>query len=424
MNDSFLFRDSDEQEIQISEPPQLLSVSQLNTAAKDLLGAAFGDVWVVGEVSDLSRPSSGHFYFSLKDEEATIRAVLWRSSASRLPFQIEDGQQLVCRGKIDLYVVRGSYQLVVNHAEPKGVGGLQLAFEQMKRQLAAEGLFDEEHKQSPPWLPRKIAFVTSPSGAAIRDFLEVIRRRWSNVHVIVIPARVQGAEASGEIAAGIRTANGLADPPDLLVVGRGGGSMEDLWCFNEEEVVRAIFDSAIPVISAVGHEIDVTLSDLVADRRALTPSEAAELAVPSEADVRGVLEANQQRLVSTLQSRVLRARQQLETLALRPVLNRPEELIEQRARLVDDWEQRLKRAMHDHVGRGKEKVALATAGLNALNPLGVLQRGYSVTQDTSGNVIQKVNDVQDGQEMVTRVMDGKIYSTVVQSREEIEGVER
>ena len=422
MKDRFLFRDSDEQDIPIPAPPQILSVSQLNTAAKDLLGAAFSDIWVSGEVSDLSRPSSGHLYFSLKDEEATIRAVLWRNSASRLPFQIEDGQQLVCRGKIDLYVVRGSYQLVVNHAEPKGVGGLQLAFEQRKRQLAAEGLFDEEHKQSTPWLPRKIAFVTSPSGAAIRDFLEVLRRRWNNVHVVVIPTRVQGSEASGEIAAGIRTANRLADPPDLLVVGRGGGSMEDLWCFNEEEVVRAIFDSAIPVISAVGHEIDVTLSDLVADRRALTPSEAAELAVPLEADVRGVLDGAQQRLVSTLQSRVLRARQQLKTLASRPVLKRPEELIEQRARLVDDWDQKLKRAMHDQIGRGQEKVALATAGLNALSPLGVLQRGYSITQDASGNVIQKVDDVHAGQEMVTRVMGGKIYSTV-QSREEIEDSE-
>jgi len=422
MKDRFLFRDSDEQDIPIPDPPQILSVSQLNTAAKDLLGAAFSDIWVSGEVSDLSRPSSGHLYFSLKDEEATIRAVLWRNSASRLPFQIEDGQQLVCRGKIDLYVVRGSYQLVVNHAEPKGVGGLQLAFEQRKRQLAAEGLFDEEHKQSTPWLPRKIAFVTSPSGAAIRDFLEVLRRRWNNVHVVVIPTRVQGAEASGEIAAGIRTANRLADPPDLLVVGRGGGSMEDLWCFNEEEVVRAIFGSAIPVISAVGHEIDVTLSDLVADRRALTPSEAAELAVPLEADVRGVLDGAQQRLVSTLQSRVLRARQQLKTLASRPVLKRPEELIEQRARLVDDWDQKLKRAMHDQIGRGQEKVALATAGLNALSPLGVLQRGYSITQDASGNVIQKVDDVQAGQEMVTRVMGGKIYSTV-QSREETESSE-
>ena len=297
-----------------------------------------------------------------------------------------------------------------------------MPFEQRKRQLAAEGLFDEEHKQSTPWLPRKIAFVTSPSGAAIRDFLEVLRRRWNNVQVVVIPTRVQGAEASGEIAAGIRTANRLADPPDLLVVGRGGGSMEDLWCFNEEEVVRAIFDSAIPVISAVGHEIDVTLSDLVADRRALTPSEAAELAVPLEADVRGVLDGAQQRLVSTLQSRVLRARQQLKTLASRPVLKRPEELIEQRARLVDDWDQKLKRAMHDQIGRGQEKVALATAGLNALSPLGVLQRGYSITQDASGNVIQKVDDVQAGQEMVTRVMGGKIYSTV-QSREEIEGSE-
>ena len=421
-DDRLLLSDSSEASEVESDGPRIYSVRELNSAAKNVLGSNFSDVWVAGEVSDLSRPSSGHFYFSLKDEEATIRAVLWRSSASRLPFQIEDGQQLVCRGKIDLYVVRGSYQLVVNHAEPKGVGGLQLAFEQRKRQLAAEGLFDEEHKQSPPWLPRKIAFVTSPSGAAIRDFLEVIRRRWSNVHVVVIPARVQGTEASGEIAAGIRTANRLTDPPDLLVVGRGGGSMEDLWCFNEEEVVRAIFDSAIPVISAVGHEIDVTLSDLVADRRALTPSEAAELAVPLEADVRGVLEGAQQRLVSTLQSRVLRARQQLKTLASRPVLKRPEELIEQRARLVDDWDERLKRAMHDQIGRGKEKVALATAGLNALSPLGVLQRGYSITQDASGNVIQKVDDVQAGQKMITRVMGGKIYSTV-QSREEIEGSE-
>ena len=399
--------------------PQVLTVSELNTAAKDVLGATFDDVWVAGEVSDLSRPSSGHLYFSLKDEEATIRAVIWRSTASRMPFQIEDGQQLICRGKIDLYVVRGSYQLVVKQAEPQGVGSLQLAFEQLKRKLSEEGLFAEDHKQPAPWLPRKIAFVTSPSGAAIRDFLEVTRRRWSNVHVVVIPARVQGQQAAGEIAAGVRTANALTDPPDLLVVGRGGGSMEDLWCFNEEEVVRAIFESEIPVISAVGHEIDVTLSDLVADRRALTPTEAAELAVPAEAEIAGMLEAIQQRMVSTLQSRVLRARQQLQTLDSRPVLKRPEEIVEQRARIVDEWEQRLSRAMQDVIQRGKEKVAVAAAGLNALSPLSVLERGYSVTQDQDGQVLVDIQQLQIGQEMVSRLFNGRVIS-VVQSTEQIE----
>ena len=421
MKVQFLFRE-DEPANPETEAPPILSVSDLNTAAKELLGEVFSDVWVAGEVSDLSRPSSGHLYFSLKDEQAAIKAVVWRSTAARMPFQIEDGQQLLCRGKIDLYVVRGSYQLVITRAEPHGVGELQLAFEQLKKRLSAEGLFDAEHKQLTPWLPRKIAFVTSPSGAAIRDFLEVIRRRWSNVHVVVIPTRVQGQGAAAEIAAGIRTANALIDAPDLLVVGRGGGSMEDLWCFNEEEVVRAIFASDIPVISAVGHEIDVTLSDLVADRRALTPSEAAELAVPSKSDVRASLTGVQQRLISTLQNRVAQARQQLKTLSSRPVLQRPEELVEQRARLVDDWEQRLLRSIGEQVSRGKEKVALASAGLNALSPLGVLERGYSFTQDTSGKVIQSISAMSEGMTIVTRLNDGRVYS-IVESAEAVEETE-
>jgi len=421
MKEQFLFRE-DEPGNPETEAPPILSVSDLNTAAKELLGEVFSDVWVAGEVSDLSRPSSGHLYFSLKDEQAAIKAVVWRSTAARMPFQIEDGQQLLCRGKIDLYVVRGSYQLVITRAEPHGVGELQLAFEQLKKRLSAEGLFDAEHKQLTPWLPRKIAFVTSPSGAAIRDFLEVIRRRWSNVHVVVIPTRVQGQGAAAEIAAGIRTANALIDAPDLLVVGRGGGSMEDLWCFNEEEVVRAIFASDIPVISAVGHEIDVTLSDLVADRRALTPSEAAELAVPSKSDVRASLTGVQQRLISILQNRVAQARQQLKTLSSRPVLQRPEELVEQRARLVDDWEQRLLRSIGEQVSRGKEKVALASAGLNALSPLGVLERGYSFTQDTSGKVIQSISAMSEGMTIVTRLNDGRVYS-IVESAEAVEETE-
>ena len=411
-DDRLLFSDSSEASEVESDGPRIYSVRELNSAAKNVLGSSFSDVWVAGEVSDLSRPSSGHLYFSLKDEDASIRAVVWRSTASRMPFRIEDGQELVCRGKIDLYVVRGSYQLVIDKAEPQGIGGLQLAFEQLKQKLAGQGLFDEQAKQKPPWLPRRIAFVTSPSGAAIRDFLEVIRRRWSKVNVVVIPVRVQGQQAAAEIAAGIRTANVLADPPDLLVVGRGGGSMEDLWCFNEEPVVRAIFESEIPVISAVGHEIDVTLSDLAADRRALTPSEAAELAVPSEAEVAAFLFSVQQRMVSTLQNRVSQARQHLKVLASRPVLNRPEELVEQRARQVDDWEQRLRRGAQGHLSRKQERIALAAASLNALSPLSVLERGYSVTQDESGAVVQDVDQLQVGQQLQTQVRAGTIRSQV------------
>ena len=241
-----------------AEQPDVLSVSELNTLAKDVLAERFSKVWVAGEVSDLSRPASGHLYFSLKDDQATIRAVIWRNTAQRLPFDLEDGQQILCCGKIDLYVVRGSYQLVVNQVESQGQGTLQQAFEQLRRNLEAEGLFAPELKKPIPWISKRIAFVTSPTGAAIRDFLEVVRRRWSNVNVVVVPVRVQGTTAASEIANGIHLANQMQPPPDLIVTGRGGGSMEDLWCFNDEQVVRAIFNCSIPVISAVGHEIDVT----------------------------------------------------------------------------------------------------------------------------------------------------------------------
>jgi len=399
-----------------AEQPDVLSVSELNTLAKDVLGERFSQVWVAGEVSDLSRPASGHLYFSLKDDQATIRTVIWRNTAQRLPFDLEDGQQILCCGKIDLYVVRGSYQLVVNRVESQGQGTLQQAFEQLRRSLEAEGLFADEHKQPIPWMPKRIAFVTSPTGAAIRDFLEVVRRRWSRVNVVVVPVRVQGTTAASEIANGINLANQMQPPPDLIVTGRGGGSMEDLWCFNDEQVVRAIFNCSIPVISAVGHEIDVTLADLVADRRALTPSEAGEIAVPQESEVRSSLMALRQRLVTLLQARLDSARQRLKTLSSRPVLTNPHEGLHLRARAVDDLEKELARGIRLALQQGHEQVSVMAARLSALSPLEVLQRGYSVTQSSQANVVRSVTDIQIGQELLTQLANGKITS-IVQSLE-------
>src|SRR5688572_3892156 len=268
-----------------SDPPQpspkILSVSQLSLLIEGALESVFQSLWVSGEISEVTRPKSGHVYFTLRDETAQIRAVIWRTTASRLRFQLEEGQQVVCRGDIDVYPPRGTYQLVVQQVEPRGLGALQLALKQLQRRLEAEGLFDPTRKRPLPPFPRRVGFVTSPTGAAIRDFLQVAARRFHGVQILVIPARVQGEGAAAEIARAIAEANRLRPPLDVLVVGRGGGSPEDLWCFNDEQVVRAIFASQVPVVSAVGHEIDVTLSDLVADVRALTPSEAAERVIPS-----------------------------------------------------------------------------------------------------------------------------------------------
>lgn len=399
-----------------AEQPDVLSVSELNTLAKDVLAERFSKVWVAGEVSDLSRPASGHLYFSLKDDQATIRAVIWRNTAQRLPFDLEDGQQILCCGKIDLYVVRGSYQLVVNQVESQGQGTLQQAFEQLRRNLEAEGLFAPELKKPIPWISKRIAFVTSPTGAAIRDFLEVVRRRWSNVNVVVVPVRVQGTTAASEIANGIHLANQMQPPPDLIVTGRGGGSMEDLWCFNDEQVVRAIFNCSIPVISAVGHEIDVTLSDLVADRRALTPSEAGEIAVPQESEVRNNLMVLRQRLVALLQARLDSARQRLKLLRSRPVLTNPYEGLHLRARAVDDLEKKLVRAIELALQQGHEQVSMMAARLSALSPLEVLQRGYSVTQSPEATVVRSVTDIQIGQELLTQLANGK-FTSIVESLE-------
>ena len=243
----------------------LLSISQLNELLRETIQAVFPSVWVSGEISDLTRPQSGHVYLTLKDDQSQLRAVIWRGTARSLRFDLQDGMQVVCEGAVDIYPPRGTYQLVIRQLEPRGVGALQLALSQLRERLTAEGLFDVRHKRPLPRFPRRIAVITSPTGAAIRDFLEVVRQRWHGSHVLLIPTRVQGAEATDEIIQALRLAQRLRPRPDVIVLTRGGGSLEDLWCFNEERLVREIHAAQIPLISAIGHEIDVTLADLVAD---------------------------------------------------------------------------------------------------------------------------------------------------------------
>lgn len=392
---------------------QPLTVSQLTQRIKQSLETEFGSVWVVGELSDVARPQSGHIYLTLKDEGAQIRGVIWRSVASRLAFDLQDGQQVVCGGDLDVYPPRGVYQLIIRQIEPLGIGSLQLALRKLHQRLAAEGLFDAGRKRPLPRFPRRIAFVTSPTGAAVRDFLEVLRRRWPGVQVLIIPAKVQGDGAAQDLVRGIRVANSLPDRPDVLVVGRGGGSLEDLWCFNEEPVVRAIYASQIPVISAVGHEIDVTLSDLVADVRALTPSEAAALVVPSVDEVRASLDSMRGRLAAALRARAADGRSRLESLAQHRVFRRPFDMVHDLARKLDDLDMRAKRAIAFQTTRHKDRLAALAARLESLSPLGVLARGYSLTQRTAtGQLVTDAATLAVGDEITSRFAQGQAVSRV------------
>lgn len=400
------------------EGPEVLSVSELTLAIKSALERSFTSVWVSGEISDVVRPHSGHVYLTLKDAGAQIKGVIWKTAAARIKFDLQDGMEVVCRGDIDVYPPRGSYQLIIRQVEPLGLGALQLAFKKLYEKLAAEGLFDERHKQPLPRFPRRIAIVTSPTGAAIRDFLEVLRRRWQGIEVLVIPVRVQGEGAAEEIARGIRLANQLADPPEVLVVGRGGGSVEDLWCFNEEPVVRAIFASKIPTISAVGHEIDVTLADLVADVRALTPSEAAERVVPSADEVRSLLANYRERLSASLRSRAQQARGRLQSLAECRIFRRPHDALQELSRRVDELETRATRAAWQRLARSKESTRALAAQLEGLSPLAVLSRGYSVTSRAdNGAILDRAAQVSPGERIITRLAHGEVISRVEEARE-------
>ena len=392
--------------------PQAITVAQLTGQIKDLVETGFPSVWVTGEISNYSRPQSGHSYFTLKDDQAQIRAVLWRGTASKLKFDVADGMDVICHGHLDVYAPRGSYQLVVDELQPKGMGALELALRKLREKLAAEGLFDAARKRPLPAFPRRLAFVTSPTGAAVRDFLEVLRRRWRGVDVLVIPARVQGDGAAQEIVAGIRLANRLSPPPDVLIVGRGGGSLEDLWAFNEEPVVRAIAASRVPTVSAVGHEIDVTLADLAADVRALTPSEAAERVVPSADEITKRMRGYNERLRAAISRRLIIVGTKLAAMTGHRAFRRPFDVIHERSRRLDELSMRAALAARTFYRDRQAAVKTLAGKLESLSPLAVLERGYSVTTDESGRLLRNATKLRVGQSIVTRFSKGTAKSKV------------
>ncbi|MBJ6726307.1 exodeoxyribonuclease VII large subunit [Geomesophilobacter sediminis] len=401
---------------------RVLTVTQLTGLIRGVLEENFDRVWVEGEISNLSCPQSGHVYFTLKDAGAQLRCVMFRSSARSVTFQPKDGMRVLVRGRITLYEPRGEYQMVADALEPQGIGALQLAFIQLKERLAREGLFSETHKREIPKLPRRIGVVTSPTGAAIRDILTVLSRRFANVEVLIAPVKVQGEGAAKEIAAAIADLNRYGSL-DVMIVGRGGGSLEDLWAFNEEVVARAIHESAIPVISAVGHEIDFTIADFVADLRAATPSAAAELVVQSKAELTADLDARTHRLIvamerilgqrraevnylsrsvqdpsrflghliqrtDDLQARVLRQgelllvrrAERIEGLANRLALQNPALQLEKVRERLGTLELRLIQAKERRLAAFRDRLKLNAGKLHAVSPLATLTRGYSIVQ--------------------------------------------
>ncbi|MFP6691936.1 MAG: exodeoxyribonuclease VII large subunit [Pirellulales bacterium] len=394
-----------------------LSVTEVTLQVKELLENSFSSVWVTGEISNLSQPQSGHCYLTLKEGNASLRAVIWRTTVQRLKVAPQDGLEVICHGNLDVYVPRGSYQLVIGNLLPKGVGPLEQALRELRKKLMNEGLFDPEHKKPLPAIPQTVAFVTSPTGAAIHDFLQVLHRRAQNVRVLVVPVRVQGDGAANEIAAAIAQVNQLSTKIDVLVVGRGGGSLEDLWAFNEEPVVRAIFASRIPVISAVGHEIDVTLADLVADIRALTPSEAAERVAPDQRDLMTTLSQFQQRLLAGLRGRAATARSRLDAVAEHRSFRRPLDRVHDLQRRLDELDERSRRAVRQDVRTTQNRLNAVAAQLESLSPLGVLGRGYSLTQRLdNGQLVHDASRLSEGEQILTRFADGEAISRVEQIR--------
>ncbi len=395
----------------VPEGVKVRSVSELTAEIRGLLEEGFASVWVCGEVSNLARPASGHVYLVLKDGQAQLPAVIWRGIALRLRFDPRDGLEVIVRGRLTVYPPQGKYQLVIEELHPKGIGARELALRQLLERLFGLGYFDAKRKRPLPRFPRRVALVTSPSGAAVRDMLEILGRRWRAAEVWVCPVRVQGDGAAEEIAGAIRRVNRLGGV-DVLVVGRGGGSTEDLWAFNEEIVAQAIYESRIPVVSAVGHEIDVTVADRVADRRALTPSEAASLVVPSRDELAEWLRDQEQRLRTRMLTRLREARRRWQELAERPVFRRPLEGVRERERWLDELGGRLERAVRLKVAAARQAVETAAARLETLSPLNVLARGYSLTRTETGEVVHRPEQVRTGDRLVTTVEHGRIVSRV------------
>ena len=362
---------------------------------------------VRGELSNYKMYPSGHHYFTLKDREGALRCVMFRGDAASLRFRPQNGMQVIAAGRVTVFPRDGQYQMYCVRLTPEGAGDLFVAFEQLKERLLRQGLFSQEHKRPLPRMPGRIALVTSPAGAAVRDMLRILGARWPMAQVRILPVRVQGEGAAEEIAAAIRWAN-LHQVADLIITGRGGGSMEDLWAFNEEVVAQAIYDSNIPVISAVGHEPDVTIADFVADLRAATPSNAAELAVPDQNEVYAALLGSKQRMEQAMRQRLLRGRQQLERLGKSRMLTDPKAYVQDKRVLLDYQSRRMDQAMTNLFAVKRARTGQLAAALDAMSPLKVLGRGYAIAQKQDGVIISHIGDAAPGERFRLRVSDGEL----------------
>ena len=398
----------------ISEKRNVYSIAELTKKMKFILEENFSNIWVQGEISNCRKATSGHIYFTLKDEAAVIKAVLFRGYQRAVRFELADGLNVIVHGSVDVFDKRGEYQIIVDLIEPVGLGALQLAFEQLKEKLQKEGLFDESHKKQIPAFPDTIGVITSPTGAALRDILNVVERRYKGIRVIIYPVLVQGEGAAEEIADAIKKAN-LRGDADVLIVGRGGGSIEDLWPFNEEIVARAIYHSEKPIISAVGHEIDYTISDFVADLRAPTPSAAAELVVKNKQELLKRSKELSMRLYSSLERMISQKKEKASYYSAELLLRRINALINEKNLILDDVSRSLSNQIEACLTKNRGRFEKAVGQLNALSPLNTLARGFAIISKLPENKpVFSISDVNKGDEIKTRLKDGVLSSRIHQ----------
>ena len=389
------------------------TVSEISRGIRTSLEHKFSNIGVLGEISNVRKPSSGHIYLTLKDKNSQLQAVVFRNSASRIKFELKDGMEVISFGSITVYEPRGQYQLIINKIEPKGIGALQLAFQQLKEKLEKEGLFDSAHKKPLPFIPQKIGIVTSPTGAAIKDILNIIDRRLANVEILIYPVKVQGEGAAQEIAEAITGLNSDSDI-DVIIAGRGGGSMEDLWAFNEEVVARSIYSSRIPIISAVGHEIDITIADLVADKRALTPSEAGELVVPRKDLLIEKIEKFKARLLQSLTGKLRLSKEKLVIIGNSYAMKQPFDRLNRWQQRLDEFAQRLNLNITHALNTEREKLSGIAGKLESLSPLNVLKRGYAITTRLENSKpLRNIIDLSKGDKIKINLSKGSIISEIL-----------
>nr|BAL59124.1 exodeoxyribonuclease VII large subunit [Candidatus Acetothermum autotrophicum] len=410
-----LFTETAQRQQSPETAPTIFTVSQINRVVHDLLETGLPALWLEGEISNFTHHRNGHMYFTLKDESAEIAAVMFADRNISLQFTPADGQKVIAFGQITLYERKGRYQINIEEMRPAGIGKLQLELEKLKERLHAEGLFDARFKQPIAKFPERIGIVTSPEGAALRDILKILRERYPVVEVLLFPARVQGEGASAEIAEAIRSANRYAlkiEKIDTLIVTRGGGSLEDLWAFNEEPVARAIFESVIPIISAVGHEVDITIADLVADVRAPTPTAAAQIAVPDRRELLEFAHSAQTRLQQLIVSLIDGYRMRLEVLQRSRGLHRPLQLLREHQQSLDHASELLVRTMRERLARQQERWRSLVSRLESVNPASVLRRGFSVVESEAGQIVRSAEQVQVGERVKITLHQGKLLSRV------------